>query len=144
MENREVIEKKRFWAKLKRQRVLQLFILCGIVYLFIFNYLPMAGILVAFKKYSIKDGFWGIFTNEWVGLRYFKEFFGDYMCWPVIKNTLIISLMKILASFPAPILLAIMITEARNGKFRRFVQAASYLPHFISWVIVAGILTAFF
>lgn len=137
-------KRKRLLIKLKRQRILQLFILAGIVYLMVFNYAPMAGILVAFKKYSIKDGFWGIFTNEWVGLKYFKEFFTDYMCWPVIRNTLIISLLKILASFPAPILLAIMITEVRNRKFKRFVQAVSYLPHFISWVIVAGILTAFF
>lgn len=138
------VKRKKFWAKLKRQRVLQVFVLSGILYLLIFNYAPMAGILVAFKKYSIKDGFWGIFRNEWVGLKYFQEFFNDYMCWPVIKNTIIISLMKIIASFPAPILLAIMITEVRNRKFRRFVQAVSYLPHFISWVIVAGILTAFF
>lgn len=144
MEENKNNSRGRFLVKLKRQRILQVFALCGIVYLFVFNYLPMAGILVAFKKYSIKDGFWGIFTNEWVGFRYFKEFFSDYMCWPVIKNTLIISLMKILASFPAPILLAIMITEVRGNKFRRFVQAVSYLPHFISWVIVAGILTAFF
>lgn len=104
----------------------------------------MAGILVAFKKFSIKDGFMGIFTNEWVGLKYFIEFFNDYMCWPVIKNTLIISLLKILASFPAPILLAIMITEVKKRPFKKFVQAVSYLPYFISWVIVAGILTAFF
>ena len=100
--------------------------------------------MVAFKKFSIKDGFMGIFTNEWVGLKYFIEFFNDYMCWPVIKNTLIISLLKILASFPAPILLAIMITEVKNRPFKKFVQAVSYLPYFISWVIVAGILTAFF
>lgn len=66
------------------------------------------------------------------------------MCWPVIKNTLIISFLKILTSFPAPILLAIMLTEVRNRHFKKFVQAVSYLPYFISWVIVAGILTAFF
>ena len=129
---------------LKRQRMLQIFAWAGLVYILIFNYAPMAGILVAFKKFSIKDGFMGIFTNEWVGLKYFIEFFNDYMCWPVIKNTLIISLLKILASFPAPILLAIMITEVKNRPFKKFVQAVSYLPYFISWVIVAGILTAFF
>lgn len=124
--------------------MLQIFAWAGLVYILIFNYAPMAGILVAFKKFSIKDGFMGIFTNEWVGLKYFIEFFNDYMCWPVIKNTLIISLLKILASFPAPILLAIMITEVKNRPFKKFVQAVSYLPYFISWVIVAGILTAFF
>ena len=143
------IEEKRrnrhkFWVKLKRQRVLQIFAWAGIISLLIFNYAPMAGILVAFKKYSKKDGFWGIFNNEWAGLKYFREFFSDYMCWPVIKNTLIISFLKILASFPAPILLAIMLTEVRNRHFKKFVQAVSYLPYFISWVIVAGILTAFF
>ena len=136
--------KRKFLIKLKRQRMLQIFAWAGLVYILIFNYAPMAGILVAFKKFSIKDGFMGIFTNEWVGLKYFIEFFNDYMCWPVIKNTLIISLLKILASFPAPILLAIMITEVKNRPFKKFVQAVSYLPYFISWVIVAGILTAFF
>ena len=136
--------KRKFLIKLKRQRMLQIFAWAGLVYILIFNYAPMAGLLVAFKKFSIKDGFMGIFTNEWVGLKYFIEFFNDYMCWPVIKNTLIISLLKILASFPAPILLAIMITEVKNRPFKKFVQAVSYLPYFISWVIVAGILTAFF
>ncbi|WP_321002106.1 ABC transporter permease [Eisenbergiella porci] len=136
--------KRKFLITLKRQRMLQIFAWAGLVYILIFNYAPMAGILVAFKKFSIKDGFMGIFTNEWVGLKYFIEFFNDYMCWPVIKNTLIISLLKILASFPAPILLAIMITEVKNRPFKKFVQAVSYLPYFISWVIVAGILTAFF
>lgn len=136
--------KRKFLIKLKRQRMLQIFAWAGLVYILIFNYAPMAGILVAFKKFSIKDGLMGIFTNEWVGLKYFIEFFNDYMCWPVIKNTLIISLLKILASFPAPILLAIMITEVKNRPFKKFVQAVSYLPYFISWVIVAGILTAFF
>ena len=136
--------KRKFLIKLERQRMLQIFAWAGLVYILIFNYAPMAGILVAFKKFSIKDGFMGIFTNEWVGLKYFIEFFNDYMCWPVIKNTLIISLLKILASFPAPILLAIMITEVKNRPFKKFVQAVSYLPYFISWVIVAGILTAFF
>ena len=136
--------KRKFLIKLKRQRMLQIFAWAGLVYILIFNYAPMAGILVAFKKFSIKDGFMGIFTNEWVELKYFIEFFNDYMCWPVIKNTLIISLLKILASFPAPILLAIMITEVKNRPFKKFVQAVSYLPYFISWVIVAGILTAFF
>ena len=136
--------KRKFLIKLKRQRMLQIFAWAGLVYILIFNYAPMAGILVAFKKFSIKDGFMGIFTNEWVGLKYFIEFFNDYMCWPVIKNTLIISLLKILASFPAPILLAIMITEVKNRPSKKFVQAVSYLPYFISWVIVAGILTAFF
>ena len=136
--------KRKFLIKLKRQRMLQIFAWAGLVYILIFNYAPMAGILVAFKKFSIKDGFMGIFTNEWVGLKYFIEFFNEYMCWPVIKNTLIISLLKILASFPAPILLAIMITEVKNRPFKKFVQAVSYLPYFISWVIVAGILTAFF
>lgn len=129
---------------LRKQKVLQAFAWAGLLYLFVFNFLPLSGVIVAFKKYSIKTGFLGIFSSEWVGLRYFKEFFTDYMFWPVVKNTLGISIVKILASFPAPILLAIMISEVRHEPFKKFVQAVSYLPHFISWVIVAGILTAFF
>lgn len=130
--------------RLKKQKTLQAFAWFGLLYLVVFHFLPMVGIAVAFKKYSIKSGFWGIFTSEWVGFKYFKEFLTDYMFWPVVRNTLGISFLKIFASFPAPILLAIMISEVRQEKFKKFVQAVSYLPHFISWVIVAGILAAFF
>ncbi|MDR1569276.1 MAG: ABC transporter permease subunit [Oscillospiraceae bacterium] len=130
--------------RFRLQKTLQLFVLLGMAYLLIFNFMPMVGIIVAFKKYSIQNGFVGIFTGEWVGFRYFVEFFTDYKFATVLTNTLAISLLKIAMSFPAPILLAIMLNEVRRSGFKRFVQAVSYLPHFISWVVVAGIMTAFF
>lgn len=137
---RKILQRKR----LRRQKTLQIFVLSGMLYLLVFNFTPMVGIIVAFKKYSIQSGFWGIFTSEWVGLKYFIEFFTDYKFRTVVTNTLAISLLKIVTSFPAPILLAIMLNEVRHSGYKRFVQAVSYLPHFISWVIIAGIMTAFF
>ncbi len=142
MEKRE--NRARKWKLFRKQRTLQIFVGCGLAYLLIFNYLPMAGIVVAFKKYSIQQGFSGIFTSQWVGFKYFVEFFTDYNFGNVLTNTLAISFLKLITSFPAPILLAVMITEVRNRSFKRFVQGVSYLPHFISWVIVAGLMTAFF
>ena len=85
-----------------------------------------------------------IFTSEFVGLKYFIEFFTDYRFGELVRNTLVISTLKLIFAFPVPILLAIMISEAGNNSFRRFIQTASYLPNFISWILVYGISTALF
>jgi len=104
----------------------------------------MFGLLMAFKKYSITSGISGIFTSEWVGLKYFVEFVTDYKFFTLIKNTLLLSVLKLVFTFPAPILLAVLLNEVRIPLFKRIVQTASYLPYFISWVIVAGFITLFF
>lgn len=127
------------WKMFRKQLPLQLFVLSGIVFLLIFNYIPMFGILIAFKKYDISTGVVGIFTSEWVGLKYFKEFVTDYNFFDLVKNTAGLSLVKLVFSFPAPIIFAIMLGEIHHMKFKKLVQSCSYLPHFISWVIVAGI-----
>jgi putative aldouronate transport system permease protein len=123
----------------KRQKMLQVFVLAGILYIFIFSYLPMFGIIMAFKKYDIVMGVGGIFTSDWVGLKYFKEFFTDYMFPVLVKNTIGISLLKLIFTFPLPIIFAIMLNELRHLSFKKIVQTSSYLPHFISWVIISGI-----
>ena len=128
--------------RLYKQLDIQIFALIGIVYLIIFAYLPMAGIVIAFKSYKISSGIAGIFTSNFVGLKYFKEFFTDYRFGELVRNTIAISTLKLIFAFPMPILLAIMISEARNRYFKRFVQTASYLPNFISWVLVLGISSA--
>ncbi len=110
----------------------------------IFQFLPMFGILMAFKKYSITDGIAGIFTSPWVGFKYFEEFINSYNFDTIVINTIGISLLKLVFAFPVPILLALMLNEIRNGVFKRVVQTASYLPHFISWVVVVGLATTFF
>ncbi|MBW5445261.1 ABC transporter permease subunit [Cohnella sp. CFH 77786] len=133
-----------FWKRFKKQKLLHLFVGLGIVFLLIFSYSPMFGILMAFKDYSISTGIQGIFTSEWVGLDHFKEFVNDYQFGTIVRNTLMLSFLKVLFTFPAPILLAILLNEAKNLRFKRFVQTVSYLPHFISWVVVVGISFSFF
>ncbi|SFM45891.1 putative aldouronate transport system permease protein [Paenibacillus sp. 1_12] len=99
---------------------------------------------MAFKKYSIVTGVQGIFTSPWVGLQYFKEFVTDYRFGQIVRNTLVLSFLKVLFTFPIPIIFAIMLNELRNIAFKRFVQTVSYLPHFISWVVVVGLAFSFF
>lgn len=123
----------------QKQLPLQIFVLVGILYLFIFNFIPMFGIIMGFKDYDIVMGVKGIFTSEWVGLQYFKEFVSDYNFPSLIKNTVGISFLKLIFTFPLPILFAIMLSEIRCVKFKKLVQTCSYLPHFISWVIISGI-----
>lgn len=128
---------------LMKQKYLQLFAILGMVFLLIFNISPMFGLLMAFKNYSITSGIKGIFTSAWIGLKYFKEFVTDYEFWPIVRNTLCISLLKIVFTFPVPILFAIVLNEIGNKYFKRIVQTVSYLPNFISWVIVADVALTF-
>ena len=107
----------------------------GIILVFIFAYIPMYGILMAFQDYNI---FKGIFNSEWVGFKHFVMFFESQEFFTVMRNTIVISLLKLLIGFPAPIILALMLNEVRNQRFKRSIQTISYLPHFLSWVIVAG------
>lgn len=125
-----------FW----KQRALQMFVLAGVIYIFIFNYIPMVGLIIGFKDYKITGGLPGMFTSEWVGFKYFKEFFTDYKFGQLMKNTLVLSILKLIFSFPLPILFAVMLNEVKNKKVKKFIQTTSYLPYFISWVIVSGLL----
>ncbi|WP_424684560.1 ABC transporter permease [Enterococcus sp.] len=107
----------------------------GIILMVIFNFIPLYGIVIAFKDYSVLDT---IANAPWVGTQYFQEFFGDSMFWTVLKNTLGISFLKLLIGFPAAILLAVLINEIVNVRLKKVVQTVSYLPHFLSWVILGG------
>lgn len=135
-------KKKNGFKKFVRQRDLQIFALLGLSYLLLFCFVPMVGIIMAFKAYKVTSGVAGIFTSGWVGLKYFKEFFTDYRFGELLRNTVAISTLKIVFAFPVPIILAIAISECRNKFFKRFVQTASYLPNFISWILVYGICSA--
>ncbi|MGC5772418.1 sugar ABC transporter permease [Paenibacillus pabuli] len=104
----------------------------------------MFGIIIAFKDYNISTGIEGIFSSPWAGLSHFKELLDDYNFPSLVRNTLWLSILKVLFSYPIPILFAIMLSEVRNVVFKRFVQTVSYLPHFVSWVVVTGIAYAFF
>jgi len=135
--------KNKIWSTLKEQKYIQAFTLMGIIFLLIFAYIPMVGIIIAFKDYKLTSGFAGYFTSKWVGFKYFIEFYNDVYFWPIIRNTLVLSLLKLIFTFPAPIIFAIILNEVRQNKIKRVVQTVSYLPHFISWAVVAGLLFSF-
>ncbi|MBB3128841.1 putative aldouronate transport system permease protein [Paenibacillus rhizosphaerae] len=121
--------------RLKSEWDIHLMIWPGILLLFVFCYLPMYGVLIAFKDYNLYRGF---ADSPWVGLKHFRMFFHSPDFWMIMRNTLVVSLLKLLISFPAPIILALMLNEVRKIAFKRVIQTVSYLPHFMSWVIVGG------
>ncbi len=135
---------KEYKRTFKKQMSLQMFVLSGMVYLLVFSFIPMFGIIMAFKNYDISMGISGIFTSEWVGFKYFKEFFTDYQFPMLMKNTIGISLLKLVFTFPVPIIFAIMLHDIKCLPFKKIIQTCSYLPHFISWVVIAGIAAQFF
>lgn len=110
-----------------------------VVYLIVFCYLPMAGVVMAFQNFRPVRGF---FRSDWVGLENFQMVFQDRMFWSRLKNTVIISVSKILFTAPAPVVLALMLNEVRNKAFKRVVQTIVYMPRFISWVVLAAIIRA--
>ncbi len=120
---------------------LHLMILPGLAYFLLFKYVPMYGIVIAFKNYKgAGGGYAGIASAPWIGLKNFEVFFNSMYCGRVFGNTLYISLLRLIFSFPAPILLALLINEIRKNWFKRTVQTITYMPYFLSWVVVAGLL----
>ncbi|WP_199615926.1 ABC transporter permease [Paenibacillus alkalitolerans] len=111
-----------------------------IVFYVIFHYFPMYGAIIAFKDFSpIK----GVMGSSWVGFEHFESFFSTYYFWRLLKNTLLLSLYSLIFEFPAPIILAIMINEVRNKQYKKSVQLITYMPHFISMIVIAGIIKDF-
>lgn len=133
-------KKRSFIDAVKKYKMYYLLLLPGLLYLIIFHYIPMFGIIISFKEYQPFMGVEGIFTSEWVGLKHFQKFFNSYYFWDILGNTLAISLLKFIFGFPAPIIFALLLNEVRNKKFMKTVQTISYLPHFLSWVVVSGLL----
>ena len=128
-------------TRFKKQLGLQGMVIPWIVWAILFCYIPMCGIIIAFKDYRFADG---IFGSEWVGLEHFKSFVSSPDFVKIIRNTLGINILKILFSFPLPIIFTLLLNELRGKHVKRITQSVSYLPHFISWVIVAGIFSSFF
>ena len=131
--------RKSLRKQIYRHRLLYLFILPCVVWLITFAYIPMGGIVLAFKNYKYNLG---IYRSPWAGLKWFDKFINDPEFWKVIKNTLRITLLKLVCCFPAPIILALLLNEVRNAKFKRVVQTVSYLPNFVSWVVVIMLIRA--
>lgn len=131
------------WRRFKSQIVLQIFAWMGVLFLLIFCFIPMFGIIISFKDYKLTQGILGFFTSKWVGFKWFEEFYHDIVFWPVIRNTVVMSVLKLIFTFPVPIIFALAVNEVRISPIKRTVQTISYLPHFISWVVVSGMLFSF-
>ena len=116
------------------------FLLPAIIMIFIFNYVPMWGAQIAFRNYMPSKGMLG---SPWVGLTHFMRFIQSYQFWNLMKNTIGISLYQLVAGFPLPILLALMLNQLRNGPFKKITQTVTYAPHFISIVVLIGLLNVF-
>ena len=125
------------WNSAKRMKLLYLFFLVPFVVFFVFHYMPMYGLLIAFKQYRVIDGIWG---SPWNNFRHFEMLFSNIYFGRILRNTIIISVYRVVFGFPAPILLALLINELRNATFKRITQSISYLPHFFSWVVLASIM----
>ncbi len=123
--------------KMWRDRYMYLILIPVIAYYLIFCYAPMYGVTIAFKDYNM---FKGVFGSEWVGLANFERIFSTSDFYMVLRNTLMLNLLQLLFSFPGPIILALLLNELRSVKFKRVVQTIVYLPHFLSWVVVATLL----
>jgi ABC-type polysaccharide transport system, permease component len=128
------------WKRIKRDKYLYLLLFPGLFIIFLFKYVPMYGIVIAFKEYNI---LLGVLDSPWVGFQQFERLFRTPDFMKIFRNTFVISLYKLIFGFPAPIILALLLNELKNGFFKRFTQSVLYLPHFLSWVIFTGIIVAF-
>lgn len=132
-----LIELKRDW---RMNKGLYFLIIPIVVYLIIFNYLPMAGIVLGFERFTPKNG---VYMSEWVGLKHFVTFFSSVFFVRVLKNTLILSLYTVIFGFPAPIIFALLLNELDNEYYKKVIQVVSYMPNFISTVVISGIIIDF-
>ncbi|WP_238178121.1 ABC transporter permease [Paenibacillus contaminans] len=129
-----------FVRALRKHWQLYLLIAPVVVYFLVFHYWPMYGVQIAFKNFIATKGIWG---SPWVGFKHFERFFESYFFWRLIRNTLGISLYELAVGFPVPIILALMINEVRLKGYRKFVQTVTYAPHFLSTVVVVGMVMMF-
>jgi len=128
--------RRRYWDN----RYLVLLFAPGILYFLIFRYVPIYGLVIAFKDYNFSEGIMG---SSWIGLDVFKEMFASRGFWEVFKNTVVISALQFVTGFPAPIIFALLLNEIGALRPKKAFQTISYLPHFVSWVILAGLFTQF-
>ncbi|WP_042203007.1 ABC transporter permease [Paenibacillus camerounensis] len=127
--------------RMVRNKWLYIMLLPGLLYFIIFKYVPMYGLLLAFKNYQ---PFLGFVDSEWVGLKHFNRFFGDPLFWKLLSNTFILAAYNILFFFPLPIILALMLNELRSQAYKKWIQTMVYIPHFMSWVVIVSIAYLFF
>jgi putative aldouronate transport system permease protein len=122
-----------------KYKFFHLLVLPGVVYFVLFHYVPIYGLTIAFKDYYGMGGVKGVLDAPWVGFKHFANLFASHYFWRLLRNTLLISTYRLLWGFPAPIVLALLLNEVSNSTFKRTVQTITYLPHFISWVVISGL-----
>jgi len=128
------------WKNIKRNYELYLFILPAVVIYLVFKYYPMYGVQIAFKDFTASMGIWG---SEWVGFEHFQRFFESYNFWNIMENTLLLSVLSLVFGFPMPIIVALMLNMVMRERFKKFVQTVIYAPHFISMVVLVGMMHVF-
>lgn len=134
------VKKNKLWTEILKHKYIYLMFLPIAVYYIIFMYIPMAGNIIAFQNYKITRG---IFASKFVGFHHFKNFLNDVYFWRLLRNTLTINVISLVVSFPMPIILALLLNEVRCKSFKKAVQTITYMPHFISVVIICGIIKNF-
>lgn len=134
-------KKRSLKAEWHKNKYLYILTIPVLLYFIIFKYLPMFGLVIAFEDFSLGKG---VFGSKFVGFKYFKEFFTSVYFFRTLRNTLALSLMDIIIGFPIPIIFALLLNEIKSKYFKKFIQTASYLPHFISMVVICGMINDFF
>lgn len=140
MRKNKVQHKQGFIQGIKSSRALYLLLLPSFIIFLLFTYYPMYGVIIAFKDFSPAQGILG---SPWVGFKNFIQYFNSYQFWPTIRNTIVISLYTIVITFPLPVFLALMCNQIRARRFKKFFQVSTYLPHFISTVVMCGMIILF-
>ena len=136
----KALKKESLWLNIKKNKLLYLMLVPGVLFFLVYRYIPIGGLVIAFKDYKV----WlGILESEWVGLDHFKYLFSSSDFYTITRNTLLISFYDLVFVFTAPIILALLLNEVRNMTFKRTVQSIVYLPHFLSWVVVGGMVITF-
>jgi len=138
-EEKKALKKKKrseTWRKIKGNKLIYLMITPGVLYLFIYKYIPMYGLVISFQDYK---PYRGISGSEWVGFEHFERLFTSPDFWMILKNTLVLFSLQLFITFPIPIILALMLNEVRRNYYKRTIQTLVYLPHFMSWVVVVSI-----
>jgi putative aldouronate transport system permease protein len=136
-------KKKLFKKNIKRDKLLLLMFLPVLIYYIVFCYFPMTGLVMAFQKFTPGKGIMGLYTGDFVGLKWFNQFFKSPYAWRLISNTFLLSFYSLIFGFPIPIIFALCITQVRNKFIQKFSQVITYLPYFISTVVVAGMVVNF-
>lgn len=135
-------QKRKTTLRLMKQNYqLYFFLIPAVVFVALFMYGPLYGLQIAFKNFRTDEGIWG---SAWVGLKWFERFFSTPRCWEIIKNTLVISVYSLIAGFPLPICLAIILNYVKNLRFKKFAQTVTYMPYFISTVVLVAMMDLFF